>query len=590
MFTRGLFLACVLLIGTANAQTIPSSFWGMNYSIPTLIAQPKIFAGNVRVWPSTNGVISTQWSSMETCRPANVTNQNDPCYNWTGMDALVAWAKGATVTYAFGNVPGWANGNAGQGVPPTSFTDFYNFVTTLATRYAGKGVIYEGWNEFSPGSGYWTGTIAQMVTLFSQACSIIHATDPSALVGTPTSTNYTGIAAMDAFLAAGGGACADINMVHGYAINQSTGPGVPYQPPEQAWQIVQTYKGMFSYYGLGSKPFAVTEGYWGGCGCITTTTQQTAWGLVYVSLLASGGISFQDWYDYDATNGDGTLFDGAAWLNATGQGYRAMVSWLSGATFSSPIARIATTNQIRNPSGSGAAAGTQGPCASTTPGTLPTNWSIFPATGTNGIHLSVVGTGTENGVAYTDIRICGTPVTNGGESIYFEAGNHITASNGQLWNPCVYVKLAGGSATNVSLSLQYQENNSSFSFIDNPVNFAFNPFPYPLQTQPQCYSGVNISGSVAFVLPYIGLAATAGNAFDITLRIGAPTMDNGSQWSGTTDKGQIVWDANASSSFSTALGFTWTADGQQTAVSGGNVTLTNTPQMLESSVQKGWTP
>lgn len=595
MFTRAFLLAFALLLGTASAQTIGPSFWGMNYSIPTLISQPKIFAGNVRLWPSTNGVISTQWASVETCRPADVTNQNDPCYNWSGTDALVAWgeATGATVVIAFGNVPGWANGNAGQGVPPTNFTDFYDLVRITATRYKGKNIIYEGWNEFSPGSGYWSGTIAQMVTLFNNECAIIHATDSTARVGIPTSTNYTGIAAMDSFLAQGGGACADINMIHGYAINQSTGPGVAYQPPEQEWQIVQTYKGMFSYYGLGSKPFAVTEGYWGGCGCIITDAQKTAWSLVYVSLLASGGISFQDWYDYDATNGDGTLWDGTTWLNTVGKGYRTLVSWLSGATFSSPIARIATTNQIRNPSGSGSVAGTQGACASTTLGTLPTNWTIFPSSGTNGIFTSVVGSGTENGIAYVDIRVCGTPVTDGGVNIYFEAGNHIVATNGQMWNPCVYTKLVGGSGNNVSLSLQYQETDSSFNFIDNPINFAFNPFPYPLQTQPQCYSGINISSSVAFVLSYLGVGATAGNAFDITERIGAPTMDNGSQWSGTTDRGQIVWDANGAnvpSSFSTALGFTWTADGQQTAITGGAVTLTGIPQMLRSSVQKGWSP
>ena len=55
------------------------------------------------------------------------------------------------------------------------------------------------------------------------------------------------------------------------------------------------------------------------------------------------------------------------------------------------------TNQIRNNSMQGAVAGT--------PGTLPTNWGVSVA---GGLTRTVVGTGTENGIEYIDVRVQGT--------------------------------------------------------------------------------------------------------------------------------------------------------------------------------------
>jgi hypothetical protein len=54
----------------------------------------------------------------------------------------------------------------------------------------------------------------------------------------------------------------------------------------------------------------------------------------------------------------------------------------------------ARTNSIRNNSMQGAVAGT--------PGTLPTNWSESRAAG---LTQTVVGTGTQNGIDYIDIRL-----------------------------------------------------------------------------------------------------------------------------------------------------------------------------------------
>ena len=80
-------------------------------------------------------------------------------------------------------------------------------------------------------------------------------------------------------------------------------------------------------------------------------------------------------------------------------------------------------NTIKNPKMVGVVAGT--------PGTLPTNWSIG---GAAGLTTSVIGTGTEKGMAYVDIRLNGT--TSGTfTTILMEAASVIAACQcaGMVW-------------------------------------------------------------------------------------------------------------------------------------------------------------
>lgn len=94
------------------------------------------------------------------------------------------------------------------------------------------------------------------------------------------------------------------------------------------------------------------------------------------------------------------------------------------------------TNGIRNNTMVGAVAGT--------PGTLPTNWSLD---GVGGVSREVVGTGTENGVEYVDVRYFGTPSANGTVSLSIDA--QVAASVGQAWTSSIWLKhLTGWWATN----------------------------------------------------------------------------------------------------------------------------------------------
>jgi hypothetical protein len=176
------------------------------------------------------------------------------------------------------------------------------------------------------------------------------------------------------------------------------------------------------------------------------------------------------------------------------------------------------TNSIRNNTMQGAAAGT--------PGTLPTNWSTF--TTLTGLTREIVGTGTESGITYIDIRLSGTPSAAGSYSIFTDASNNpgAAALNGQTWNTSLYVKLAAGTTAGLSsFVLNLAENNAAGTFLANS-NSSFTPTTSALTTQRPTHTRTLNQATTAFTQQYISLNLT-GVAIDITLRIGLPQLELG---------------------------------------------------------------
>ncbi|MBY0242991.1 MAG: hypothetical protein K2X55_27145, partial [Burkholderiaceae bacterium] len=175
------------------------------------------------------------------------------------------------------------------------------------------------------------------------------------------------------------------------------------------------------------------------------------------------------------------------------------------------------TNSIRNNTMQGAAAGT--------PGTAPTNWSI---TSTNGLSSSVVGSGTEDGIAYIDVRFFGTASSVGASFILFETSTGITAANGQNWTAACYVKTVGGSAANISApSIVIDEKTAAGVYVAGGgavVNLSSSLLRTSRQSYVRALSG---GATVARVVPYLALFNTAIGSVDITLRVGLPTAEQG---------------------------------------------------------------
>ena len=176
------------------------------------------------------------------------------------------------------------------------------------------------------------------------------------------------------------------------------------------------------------------------------------------------------------------------------------------------------TNSIRNNTMQGAVAGT--------PGTLPTNWTISAGAG---LSSEVVGTGTESGITYIDIRIFGTTAGAVNTDITFEAPANAAALTGQSWNQSSYLKLAGGTLTNVSSFIfRFNEYTSGSVFISGQnSSFLAVPTSSGLATQ-RVSASVTLNGgaTTAQLLAFLRIGTDTG-AVNYTLRIGLPQLELG---------------------------------------------------------------
>lgn len=178
------------------------------------------------------------------------------------------------------------------------------------------------------------------------------------------------------------------------------------------------------------------------------------------------------------------------------------------------------TNSIRNNTMVGAVAGS--------PGTMATNWSTAVNT-TTGLTRTIVGTGTENGVSYIDIRYSGTSVGAGSVDFFFETSSGVAASNGQTWVASTYWKLQAGSFTGLSGPQLY-----FYSYTSVPAFLTAQGVALTLPTGASLTSQ-RISGSVtlnggattAYVNPIIKINIADATAIDFTIRFGMPQLELG---------------------------------------------------------------
>lgn len=493
-------------------------------------------------------------------------------FSATALDAWDALFPNQDTIYTFGQTPDWANASAGTQYPPDDLQDLYDFATWIAdhrktragTRY------YEIWNEASSYLTYWHDTAANMATAASGVASAIKAADPAAVILMP-SVNFTnGLGFAEALFAAGIGPSVDVLNYHPYPTWQS-----PTAPPEQTWNLVTQFKALFDYYGQQAKPVFATEGSWLNATLAGTVDLRVAYTAVYLALLYSGGVTRQIWFEYDTedANNPGLLWDGASGLNTEGIAYQETMSWLRGATFTSPIAREASTNQIANPTGTGMVAGT--------PGTPPTGWAVLAPDVAKGVTTEFVGSGLEDGIAYVDWHVYGTPTSGSGGSTYLRFDSAAAALNGESWTSGAHVKVQAGSLTGIN-GAQYQPGvklffdalNSGGSLLSTIMEFAFHPIGAGLPNDLQCYAGTMTNALTAKIRPGIKITGyTVGTPFDVTLRIGLPFADKGSVWSGVFTKpggykAKFIWDAAGDSSFTPTSEYTQYRDltGAVTAV------------------------
>ena len=174
----------------------------------------------------------------------------------------------------------------------------------------------------------------------------------------------------------------------------------------------------------------------------------------------------------------------------------------------------ARTNSIANNTGVGAVAGA--------PGTLPTNWSWNTS---GGASTEVVGTGTENGIAYVDVRLFGTLST--APSIQFVANTAIAATTGQTWTESFYCKIISLVSGTPAPRLRIVERSVAGSYVAEGAQ----PFTPGISSASLIESRFTFTRTLAnaltgYAVPAI-LFGQASGAIDITLRIGLPQLEQG---------------------------------------------------------------
>lgn len=328
------------------SMSSPGSVWVDDVSVTDAAGQPVSGGvpwpaagfGTLRIWQEPR----TAWTGLEPAKGQ---------WNWGPLDSIVAAAeqRGIDILLTLGQTPGWASPTpdvvtffgAGATAPPTNIQDWRDYVTAVAQRYRGRIRFYEIWNEPN-GSNFYSGTLAQLMTLTQEAYGILKAVDPANTVVSPCAVltaafTPASVAYVDRLLAAGMGQYIDVLAVHMYSGNNV---------PEITASTIATLRLVMAKYKLDNMPLWDSEA---SSGDDTTPPDVAAKYIArkYLTELAHGTIR-HNWYGWD--NHATRAFPATAqtdWgLNAAGRAYGAVYGWLVGSTLTQALVDGAGNWQI----------------------------------------------------------------------------------------------------------------------------------------------------------------------------------------------------------------------------------------------------
>ncbi|MBZ5672025.1 MAG: cellulase family glycosylhydrolase [Acidobacteriia bacterium] len=317
-------LAWLLCISACSGAVSPDASSGGG--IPATLFGMHLI--NKSIWPTVSiGALGkgtqTLWPYVEKTRGV---------FDWSNLDAWVNEAQSMGVSYFFSpeKVPPWAAADPSSCAPTyagssvigctsmvTNIQDWDNYVTALVTRYKGRIQIYELWNE---PNGYFTGTMADLVTLTTHMYKTIRSIDPAAIILSPSPSAMGSY--IDDYFAAGGPTGVDGISFHAYDAT-----------PEKAIDYVNNIKQIAAKYGLASKPLWNTEGSW-GTASLTSDTQVAAVARFYL-LQCSNGVSRFYWYAWDGGTW-GPLWDAPNGPHPAALAYQQVYDWMVGARMTTP--------------------------------------------------------------------------------------------------------------------------------------------------------------------------------------------------------------------------------------------------------------
>ncbi|MBG6081027.1 hypothetical protein IWX58_002714 [Rubrivivax gelatinosus] len=212
---------------------------------------PALGTGLVRIWD-----MRTNWHHLAPSPEAWTARSADA---WKQLDDLVEVvqrrAPGATLLMTLGQPPAWASASPqatcayGTGTcgAPASLEAWRDYVQTLAQRYKGRIRWWELWNE--PDYARFYVPTLSLVELARVASQVLKSVDPENRLVSPGFTG-NGYAALDRFLAQGGGRYVDAIGFHWYVR----------AAPESLVPRVRNLRALMQRRGAGQLPLWNTEG------------------------------------------------------------------------------------------------------------------------------------------------------------------------------------------------------------------------------------------------------------------------------------------------------------------------------------------
>ena len=183
-------------------------------------------------------------------------------------------------------------------------------------------------------------------------------------------------------------------------------------------------------------------------------------------------------------------------------------------TYKGLLVESTSQNEIRNSEGGGSTNGVVG-----SGGALPTNWGTA---GLNGIAVEIIGTGTEKGVEYVDIKFSGTATSTGQFSLRFDSISQITAAQNEFWSSSVFMKYTDQTANPESVSLGIQQFDSTPTFL------AADSQTITLTDTLTRYKYENVeldNASTASIINTVFFGITNTESYNFTVRFGLPQLE-----------------------------------------------------------------
>jgi hypothetical protein len=184
------------------------------------------------------------------------------------------------------------------------------------------------------------------------------------------------------------------------------------------------------------------------------------------------------------------------------------------------LSEEARTNSIANSTATnGAVAGVIG-----SGGALPTNWGTLSPTG---ITITVIGTGTELGLPYVDIRFSGTATSTAFIEISSNATTAIAASAGQVWTGTSYAKLVSGTLPNGASN--WGQTQQAFNAVSLFLSQQFQTGTISSTFARNSGATLTMPANTAYAKTVLSQRTSTANGtvVDFTIRIGAPQMELG---------------------------------------------------------------